>query len=95
MLPGKHQEAEAHCHQQHIKDPRHVVNVQFTAHHLTDKERKGKGYGRTGKCIYYQQEPKILTTASATPQSPGRLAYSVGFKILQYVNLFSSYSQNL
>ncbi len=34
VLPGEHQEAEAHGHQQHVKDPRHVVDVQLTAHHL-------------------------------------------------------------
>ena len=34
MLPGKHQEAEAHGHQQHVEHPRHVVDVQFAAHHL-------------------------------------------------------------
>lgn len=38
MLPGKHQQAQAHGHQQHVEDPSHVVNVQLTAHHLEGEE---------------------------------------------------------
>lgn len=38
MLPGKHQQAEAHGHQKHVEDPGHVVNVQLTAHHLEGEE---------------------------------------------------------
>ena len=34
VLPGKHQQTQAHGHQQHVEDPSHVVNIQFTAHHL-------------------------------------------------------------
>ncbi len=34
MFPGKHQQAQAHGHKQHVEDPCHVVNVQLTAHHL-------------------------------------------------------------
>lgn len=34
VLPGEYQEAEAHGHQQHVEDSSHVVNIQFTAHHL-------------------------------------------------------------
>lgn len=34
VFPGKHQQTEAHGHQQHVENTSHVVNIQFTAHHL-------------------------------------------------------------
>lgn len=34
VLPCEHQQAQPHGHQQHVEHPRHVVNVQLTAHHL-------------------------------------------------------------
>lgn len=34
VFPGKHKQTEAHSYQQHVEDPGHVVNIQFTAHHL-------------------------------------------------------------
>lgn len=34
MLPGEHQQAEPHGHQQHVEDARHVVDVQLAAHDL-------------------------------------------------------------
>ena len=34
VLPGEDQQGEAHGHQEHVEDPRHVVDVQLTAHHL-------------------------------------------------------------
>lgn len=40
VLPGKHQQAQAHRHQQHVEDPGHVVDVQFTAHDLQAKQEK-------------------------------------------------------
>lgn len=40
VLPGEHQEAEAHGHQQHVEDPGHVVYVQLTAHHLEGRVDK-------------------------------------------------------
>lgn len=34
VLPGKHQQTEAHSYQQHVEHSSHVVNIQLTAHHL-------------------------------------------------------------
>lgn len=42
MLPGEHEEAEAHGYQQHVEDACHVVNVQFTAHHLGVRGKDGE-----------------------------------------------------
>lgn len=32
MFPSKDQQAQAHGNKQHVEDPRHIVNVQLTAH---------------------------------------------------------------
>jgi len=61
MLPGEHQQAEAHGHQQHVEDPRHVVDVQLAAHHL--EGRKGiKGGERQREGHDERQRRELLSS---------------------------------
>lgn len=39
MLPGKHQQTQAHGYQEHVENSCHVVDVQLTAHHLQDSKK--------------------------------------------------------